>query len=227
MKKLAVIIPVIFLLYSCKNTQKTGILNNPDTTGYYSARNLEGLVSFNIDESTYNKTINLIKDDIRKDKNYRYIGYSSKTNYYEEEFNEFLLRESKDTISKTIELYNYFVDDFEIQSLKLLFLYDTLVSITCKNTEEFENLLTQKYGKPKSIEEKQEYSLIFGNKWENQKVELISYHNVVSPPIHYHYETINIKSKSRYPLYLKLLTDKIQSDKKLQELKKKETIEKL
>lgn len=87
---IANLIIICFAFFSCSNpaTKKNTVVNNvPDTAGYYAARNMRGIASFKIGETTYKKAMNIIKDEIRKDSrryketNYKempkYIGYEA------------------------------------------------------------------------------------------------------------------------------------------------------
>lgn len=96
MRNLAVLLVItcIVLLF-CNNpsSQKISETSNlPDTTGYFAARNMKGLASFKIGESTYTEIINLIKQEIRKDsKRYKETNYKELPRYsgYQEKYLDF------------------------------------------------------------------------------------------------------------------------------------------
>lgn len=86
----AILIAICFGLLSCSNpsTPKNMITDNqPDTVGFYAARNMKGIAAFKIGETTRSQALKIIKDEIRKDSrrfketNYketpRYNGYEA------------------------------------------------------------------------------------------------------------------------------------------------------
>ena len=192
MRTLTVLLILLNLLglLSCNipSSQKNNLTDNfPDTTGYFAARNMKGLASFKIGESTYQEILSLIQEEIRKDSkrfketNYkelsRYNGYQEKyldykydkkgniaSQFYREDFGA-LYREIKyDTISdflkedilssevfgcpsiRELEMFEYYVGDIEINSLKLRFYRDTLYQIACLQNDEIEEGFKAKYG---------------------------------------------------------------------------------
>lgn len=132
MKNIVIPIVIIFLgLFGCnspsfKNTETN---NLPDTVGYFAARNMKGIGSFVIGESTYQEILNILKEEIRKDSrrfeetNYkelpRYNGYEPKyldykfdnegnivSRFYREDFGSIFKEIKYDTIA------DYLKEDF-------------------------------------------------------------------------------------------------------------------
>lgn len=121
-----------FGLFSCTDpTSKNNkqVNNVPDTVGYFAARNLKGLATFKIGETTYKEALKNIKDEIRKDSkkgketNYEkmphytsYYAYYDDFRYdkngnisgtYQREYFDMIIKEvESDTIEK------YLKDDF-------------------------------------------------------------------------------------------------------------------
>lgn len=87
MKNLNVSLLIICVgFFSCNNptSQKTNVVSNlPDTAGYYAARNLKGLASYKIGETTYKQALKTIKDEIRKDsRRYKETNYKETPRYH-------------------------------------------------------------------------------------------------------------------------------------------------
>jgi hypothetical protein len=86
MKNLIVILLIICIsIFSCNNptSQKNVVVNNvPDTVGYFAARNMKGLASYKIGETTYKQALKKIKDEIRKDsKRFKETNYKETPRY--------------------------------------------------------------------------------------------------------------------------------------------------
>ena len=214
--------------------------NEEDTTGFYAARNLKGLASFQIGETTYKQAIKILKDDIRRDYNASrqedYTGYSTRYNSYSPDHPEFVsnklvyresfssvIKETKfDTIQsylkedlldrevfgcpnlREIRMFEYYIGNIEVRSLKLNFFNDTLFSINANQDDELEKGFIEKYGglyternkirTPSGIKSEYPISQTARQKsqlleideeyiWENEKVIARSHSN-----IEYHYE---------------------------------------
>jgi hypothetical protein len=83
MKNLTISLLIIcFGFFSCSNpsSQKNTVANNiPDTAGYFAARNMKGLATFKIGESTYSDVLKIIQEEIRQDSK----RFNKTTNYKE------------------------------------------------------------------------------------------------------------------------------------------------
>ena len=197
-KKTNTLIIALIFLYSCNNQspqKKISIdelSNLTDTIGYYAARNMKGLASFKIGESTYSETINQLKEEIRKDSrrfketNYKespqYSGYEEKyldfkfdkkgniaNQFYREDFGSIFEEIKYDTISrylkkdilnreifgcpniKELGMFEYYIGDIKIRSLKLKFYKDTLYQISCTQNNKIEEGFKAKYGNGRLI----------------------------------------------------------------------------
>lgn len=165
---------VLFMLVACDPPRTTVITykNEEDSTGYAAARNLKGLASFKISETTYNQALRTIKDEIRKDyidsrkqgKTGRYNSYSTYRKILDrEDFGD--IKEFRyDTLEKylenstfdrnifgcpslkVIEMFDYFVGEINVRSLELNFFNDTLYRITAGQNDEIEKGFKEKYG---------------------------------------------------------------------------------
>lgn len=126
MKKLTIpILAIVIGFFSCNNptsnSNENTNTNLPDTTGYFAARNMKGIGTFKIGESTYSEILKTIKEGIRKDSrrykesNYkdlpRYSGYEPKyldykfdkngniaSQFYREDFGSIFKEVKYDTI---------------------------------------------------------------------------------------------------------------------------------
>jgi hypothetical protein len=132
----------------------------PDTTGFYAARNLDGLGEFQIGKSTYMNTINSLKNEWRKDKRYSYSNNGKESGELFKGLKE--LKNDTATISKNtssfstrflackdvkaIGLDHYFIGDNEIDSLLLIFYEDILIRIDCQQNNKIDEGFTLKYG---------------------------------------------------------------------------------
>ena len=140
----------------------------PDTTGYYAARELRGIYLFILNKTTI-KDLKKIKTEIRKDDNLnKYCDIKEiNTEPYEK------------TCDK---IHEYSVDGFKIGNiympkLHLTFFNDTLIDINSKDNYSIEKAFIEKYGSgkykftEKTIEGK--HSKIKGHHreriWENEK----------------------------------------------------------
>jgi len=161
-------------LISCKQgIQNSNITNANDTTGSYAVRNMKGLASFNIDESTYNKTLHFIKNEMKNDKEDRYKYRENKREFSSigedmwlsnsglKDNDERIYVESvtdankkQNPLIKTIEISypGYYIGNLKISNLKLSFFKDTLISIECDNSD-IEQAFTTKYKPTFVIEE--------------------------------------------------------------------------
>lgn len=241
MKKLLFIyLALIIFLVSCNPTNnKSDSSVKIDTTGYYTARDLKGLATFRIDESTFDGTINQIKNEIRNDKkSFETSGKLTKFDDYMYLPKEnsilnkehFSIDERTEKNIKTIEMHQYFAGELEIKQFKLIFYHDTLINITCSSNEHIEKAFSQKYGKPKSITETQEFGVKSGNRWENQKIKATSYigfDNRIKGAIRIMYFNLEILSKNRITNYMKQVNENKEAQKKLDEIKDQENIKKL
>ena len=193
-------IVALALLSSCNTpTQKHSIVLE-DTTGFYKARNMKGIAEFFIDSSTYHTTLDKIKAEIRLD--YKQ-GTSAKYTYLPKEnitdMELFPFRENQDSIIKTIDLFEYFTGSLKVNFLKLTFLNDTLVEITCDSGKDIEDALTQKYGQGKVFYKDYKSSLI----WQNANVKSSLYYNEYFTEAHIRkvrYDKLEIYSKARREL---------------------------
>jgi hypothetical protein len=127
MKNLTVcLLTICFGFLSCNNpsSQKNSIANNiPDTVGYFAARNMKGLASFKIGETTRSQALKIIKDEIRKDsRRFKETDYKETPRYqgYEANYPDFTF-DKNGNISGTF-YREYF--DLIIKEVK----YDTLNS---------------------------------------------------------------------------------------------------
>jgi len=161
-----------FILNSCKQRiQNASIRGINDTTGYYATRNMKGLASFKIDESTYNKTLNLIKNEMENDAEDRYKYRENKSSFPSLDEHSWLdgLKENDTRIYlesvtdpnkkqnsniKTLEMSypGYYIGDIKISNLKLTFFKDTLISIECDKSD-IDQAFTTKYKPSTFIEE--------------------------------------------------------------------------
>lgn len=164
-------LPTIFL--SCG--QQNGSLNNnpSDTTGTAATKRLKGIASFNVDESTYAKTLALIKNEIRNDKEDRYKYRENKSEFpslddhtwmsnsglndnetrvYLESVTDKSKKQNPDIKTIEISYPGYYIGNLEISNLKLTFFKDTLISIEC-DKEDIESAFTKKYKPNSSIDE--------------------------------------------------------------------------
>lgn len=129
MKKFIVpVLAIVIGFFSCNNptSKNKENANLPDTTGYFAARNMKGLGTFKIGESTYSEILKTIKEEIRKDSrrykesNYkdlpRYSGYESKyldfkfdkngniaSQFYREDFGSIFTEVKYDTINSYLK----------------------------------------------------------------------------------------------------------------------------
>lgn len=129
MKKVMIPFVIIVLgFFGCNNpsSKNTGTINLPDTVGYFAAKNMKGLGSFRLGESTYSQILNIIKEEIRKDSrryketNYKelplYTGYEPKyldykfdkkgniaSEFYREDFGSIFKEIKYDTISSFLK----------------------------------------------------------------------------------------------------------------------------
>ena len=71
MKNSTVLLMMICIGFlSCNNPsshKNSETSNLPDTTGYFAAKNMKGLASFQIGESTYSEILNRVNEEIKKD----------------------------------------------------------------------------------------------------------------------------------------------------------------
>ena len=222
MKKLLFICLVLTIfLVSCNQiNNKSDNSAKIDTTGYYIARDLKGLATFKIDESTFDETLNQIKNEIRNDKKsfetsgklskYPDWMYISKENsIINKEY--FAIDERTEKNIKTIEILQYFVGEIEIEQLKLIFYNDTLIFISCDSNEKIEKAFTQKYGEPKNVYR--------GHQWENQKIKATSYTAISEKTLRIIYFNLEILSKNKIINYTKQVNENKEEQKKLDEMK--------
>jgi len=127
MKNLIIcLLTICFGAISCSNptSQKNTVANNvPDTAGYFAARNMKGIASFKIGETTRLQALKIIKDEIRKDsKRFKETNYKEMPRYqgYEANYPDFTF-DKNGNISGTF-YREYF--DLIIKEVK----YDTLKS---------------------------------------------------------------------------------------------------
>jgi hypothetical protein len=276
MKNLSFILVISIIVIGCNSqtsTPKVSLGN--DTIGFYAARNLKGLASFKIGESTYRNVLNQIKDEIRKDSKRfeetdykempRYTGYQEKypdftfdkagniaSSFYREDFS-FILDEINDTITKTVKMSSYFIDNLEVQYLELTFYSDTLIRIKSWQNDEIDKIFEQKYG---DLHHKKELvwknvigvtiirnedgppsknakliSSIEENKWENERIIAESYSNYnfenENDPTGYSY--FMIESKNQRIMQTIKDSQDLSSKKRdlMEEKKKKELIDKI
>lgn len=175
-----IMLATTFISNSCKqriqNTSFTGI---NDTTGYYATRNMKGLASFKIDESTYNKTLNLIKNEMRNDIEDRYKYRENKSSFPSLDEHSWLdgLKENDTRIYleivtdpnkkqnpniMTLEMSypGYYIGDIKISNLKLTFFKDTLIYIECDKSD-IDQAFTTKY-KPSIFKEETTWKTWYG-----------------------------------------------------------------
>lgn len=185
----------LLLICSCKPRTPAALASTvPDTTGYYAARELDGLGYFILGQSTFKETVKKIKAEMRANAvEYRYdpfwepdgIAYpelkvfkKDTTVFYRDDylFNDVLACPNNDKI----ELNKYIVGGLELSHIYLEFYNDTLISI---NTPDYGSHLgaafDKKYGESilkvnkKSIEKygKDEYQVTYLFRiWHNEKV---------------------------------------------------------
>jgi hypothetical protein len=129
MKKVMIPLVIIVLgFFGCNNpsSKSNGTINLSDTLGYFAAKNMKGLGSFKIGESTRSEILNIIKEEIRKDSrryketNYKelplYSGYEPKyldykfdkkgniaSEFYREDFGSIFNEIKYDTISSFLK----------------------------------------------------------------------------------------------------------------------------
>ena len=133
---------IILLFATCKPKTPASLANTPpDTTGYYAARDLQGLGYFILGESTFKETVKKIKAEMREKAEYRYDPYWEPSNvaypalkvfkkdttvFYRDDYllNDVLACSKNDRI----ELSKYIIGGLELQ-LTLDFYDDTLIAI--------------------------------------------------------------------------------------------------
>ncbi len=133
---------------------------NPDTSGYYAARNLEGLGSFLIGKSTYLQTLNDLKEAYRNDERYHYFNYGNGfgevfsglkeiqfDSVNKNQYNSiFTLRYLACNDVRIIGCYNYYMDDIEISDLVLTFYNDILIRIDCRQNDKIDEIFSLSHG---------------------------------------------------------------------------------
>lgn len=96
----AILLAICLCLLSCTNpsTQKNMITENqPDTAGFYAARNMKGIASFKIGETTRSQALKIIKEEIRKDsRRFKETKYKETPRYhgYEANYTDFTFDKS-------------------------------------------------------------------------------------------------------------------------------------
>lgn len=165
-------LPII--IGACGQQSGSSDNNNPsDTTGTAATKRLQGIASFIIDESTYAKTLSLIKNEIRNDKEDRYKYRENRrmfpslddhtwmsnsglndneTRIYLESVTDKNKKQNHDIKTIEISYPGYYIGTLEISNLKLTFFKDTLISIEC-NKEDIESAFTKKYKPNSSLDE--------------------------------------------------------------------------
>jgi hypothetical protein len=158
------------LIASCdQQNGSTKSENANDTTGTAATKNLNGVASFIIDKSTYEKTLSSIKNEIRTDKEDRYKYRENRSSFpslddhtwmsnsgltdnetriYLESVTDKSKKQNPDIKRIEISYPGYYIGNLEISNLKLTFFKDTLISIEC-DKEDIESAFTKKY-KPNS-----------------------------------------------------------------------------
>lgn len=165
-------LPTIFLSCGQQNSSSNNN-NSSDTTGTAATKRLKGIASFNIDESTYIRTLSLIKNEIRNDKEDRYKYRENRrmfpslddemwmsnsglkdneTRIYLDSVTDKDKKQNPDIKTIEISYPGYYIGDIEISNLKLTFFNDTLISIEC-DKDDIESAFTKKYKPNSSIDE--------------------------------------------------------------------------
>lgn len=177
-----IMLAITLNLISCKQgIQNATITNANDTTGSYAVRNMKGLASFKIDESTYNKTLNFIKNEMKNDKEDRYKYRENKREFpsigedmwlsnsglkdnderiYVESVTDANKKQNPLIKKNEISYPGYYVGNLKISNLNLSFYKDTLISIECDNSD-IEQAFTTKY-KPAFVIEETTWKTWFG-----------------------------------------------------------------
>ena len=161
---LTVLTVVIIVLSSCKDFSKSEnskTTDNPektDTTGYFEARDLQGLANFIIDKSNYKETFRTLNKEFKEDKRYYYsspfniteISYDTTESFLNEDILEQRIFGCPNL--KALKVSTYFIGDIELTSLKLTFYQDTLIRIDCSQNDKIDEGFSEKYGKGKFID---------------------------------------------------------------------------
>jgi len=156
-----IFITIVFIIFlsSCinKNEQNNNAINNTanDTTGFYQAKDLQGLSVFIIGNSTYNQVLKHLKSEFKDDKRYYFYSdidetkYDTLVSYLEEDLLRRNIFGCPDL--RTIEISKYYIGDIEVSYLKLDFFRDTLFNIRCWQNDEIEEGFKSKYGEGRLV----------------------------------------------------------------------------
>ena len=204
-----IILAVVVLFNSCTQTPKhqvSTVSTEPDTTGYYSARDLKGLGYFILGQSTFKDTQAKIKAEMRKEPKYNVIGdidpfytelvikQGDSTVFYQNPSERSVLDDNAIACpyNKTIKMYKYFLAGLELSNVKLDFYKDTLIRISVDNDDKLIEAFNFKYGKG-LLKDETIWNTPFGEKRERPSDALIKSEKATVKSIYQYHRWKNVK----------------------------------